>query len=367
MNTQTMENKKTNWLTQHNRPVLIAGPCSAETEDQVLQTATRLFRTGKVDIIRACIWKPRTRPNSFEGVGTRGLPWMQKVKDLTGLPVTIEVAKASHVELALEFGIDILWVGARTTVNPFAVQEIADVLRGVDIPVLVKNPINPDLALWMGGIERFEKVGVKRLGAIHRGFSNFGEQIYRNRPQWQLAIELKRRLPDLPMICDPSHICGRRDLLQKVSQKAMDLNFDGLMLESHITPDQAWSDASQQITPEVYGALISDLVIRQEDPELITDHANLYELRKQINFIDDELINILASRMKIAREIGKFKKENNITILQNKRWNEILDKYVNRGMEHGLSEKFIKNFITSVHDESISQQEQIMMNEKDSE
>ena len=363
MTTKTKETAQSNWFNVHKRPVLISGPCSAETEEQVLQTATRLFRTGKVDIIRAGIWKPRTRPNSFEGVGTKGLPWMQKVKELTGLPVTIEVAKASHVELALEFGMDILWIGARTTVNPFAVQEIADALKGVDIPVLVKNPINPDLSLWMGGIERLEKVGVKRLGAIHRGFSNFGEKIYRNRPQWQLPIELKRRMPELPLICDPSHICGRRDLLAKVSQKAMDLNFDGLMIESHITPDEAWSDAKQQITPEVYGEIIQDLVIREDNAESIPAKSKLDYLRKEINFIDDELINILTSRMKIAREIGDFKKENNITILQNKRWEEIRDKYVKRGVEHGLSERFILKFITDVHEESISQQEQIMQGE----
>jgi chorismate mutase len=363
MTTQTQDVVQPGWLAQHGRPVLISGPCSAETEEQVLQTATRLFRTGKVDIIRAGIWKPRTRPNSFEGVGTKGLPWLQKVKEVTGLPVTIEVAMGKHVELALEFGIDILWIGARTTVNPFAVQEIADALRGVDIPVLVKNPLNPDLSLWMGGLERLEKVGITKLGAIHRGFSNFGEKIYRNRPQWQLPIELKRRMPELPIICDPSHICGRRDLLAKVSQKAMDLNFDGLMIESHITPDEAWSDAKQQITPEVYGDMIKELVIREDNVGDIPNKSKLDYLRKEINFIDDELINILTSRMKIARDIGEFKKENNITILQNDRWNEIRDKYVKRGVEHGLSERFILKFITDVHEESISQQEQIMQND----
>ena len=365
MATSTEVEKKTNWLTQHKRPALIAGPCSAETEEQVIQTATRLFRTGKVDIIRAGIWKPRTRPNNFEGIGTKGLPWMQKVKELTGLPVTIEVAKASHVELALEFGMDILWIGARTTVNPFAVQEIAEALKGVDIPVLVKNPINPDLALWMGGIERFQAVGIQRLGAIHRGFSNFGEKIYRNRPQWQLPIELKRRMPDLPLICDPSHICGRRDLLSKVSQKAMDLNFDGLMIESHITPDDAWSDAKQQITPEVYGAMMKKLVIRHRHADALPAKSKLEYLRKEINFIDDELINILSSRMNIARQIGEFKKVNDITILQNKRWDEIRNKYVKRGTEHGLSERFVLKFITDIHEESISQQEEIMEREED--
>ena len=256
-----------NPLKKENGPLLIAGPCSAETEEQVVQTAARLFRTGKIDILRAGIWKPRTRPGAFEGIGTKGLFWLQKARELTGLPVAVEVAKASHVELCLEFGIDILWIGARTTVNPFAVQEIADSLKGVDIPVLLKNPINPDLALWIGGMERLQNAGLTKLGAIHRGFSSAGEKIYRNRPQWQIAIDFKMAMPEIPMINDPSHICGRRDLLQRVAQKALDLDFDGLMIESHITPDTAWSDAAQQITPEAYGQMISDLVMRQVDPE----------------------------------------------------------------------------------------------------
>ncbi len=347
-------------LMMQKKPLLIAGPCSVETEEQVIATAQRLAATGKVDVIRGGIWKPRTRPNSFEGVGTKGLPWMQKVKEMTGLPVTVEVAKAKHVEVCLEFGIDILWIGARTTVNPFAVQEIADALRGVDIPIMVKNPINPDLSLWMGGIERLQKVGLKDIAGIHRGFSNFGEKIYRNRPQWQLPIELKRRMPEIPLICDPSHICGRRDILAKVSQKSMDLNFDGLMIESHITPDDAWSDAKQQITPEVYGQMISDLKMRDYDTSALPAKSDLEVLRKQINFIDDELINMLANRMKVARDIGSFKKENNVTILQNTRWNEILEKYKKRGAGSQLSEEFIVKFITAIHDESISQQENIM-------
>lgn len=364
MTTATKTEVKKNWLSEHNRPALIAGPCSVETEDQLIETATRLKKTGKVDILRGGIWKPRTRPGSFEGVGAKGLPWMVKAREITGLPVTVEVAKASHVELALEFGIDILWIGARTTVNPFAVQEVADALRGVDIPVLVKNPINPDLALWMGGIERLSAVGIKRLGAIHRGFSNYGEKIYRNRPQWQIAIELKRRMPEIPIINDPSHICGRRDLLAKVSQKAMDLNFDGLMIESHITPDEAWSDAMQQITPEVYSDLISNLVIREDNFDVISDHSKLDQLRKQIDFIDDELLNALSSRMELSRQIGSFKKENNMVILQETRWNEILDKFIKKGMNQGLGEFFVERFITAIHDESISQQERIMTSEK---
>jgi chorismate mutase len=364
MTTETKTKLNKNWLAEHNRPALIAGPCSVETEDQLLETATRLAKTGRVDILRGGIWKPRTRPGTFEGVGAKGLPWMVKAREMTGLPITVEVAKASHVELALEFGIDILWVGARTTVNPFAVQEIADALRGVDIPVLVKNPINPDLALWMGGIERLHTVGISRLGAIHRGFSNYGEKIYRNRPQWQIAIELKRRMPEIPIINDPSHICGRRDLLAKVSQKAMDLNFDGLMIESHITPDEAWSDAKQQITPEVYADLIANLIIREDNFHVIQDHSKLDKLRKEIDFIDDELLNALSSRMQLSRDIGKFKKENNMVILQETRWNEILEKFVNKGLNQGLGEYFVERFITAIHDESISQQEKIMTADK---
>lgn len=349
-----------NPLKKENKPLLIAGPCSAETEEQVVQTAARLFRTGKVDILRAGIWKPRTRPGAFEGIGTKGLPWLQKARELTGLPVAVEVAKASHVELCLEFGIDILWIGARTTVNPFAVQEIADSLKGVDMPVLLKNPINPDLALWLGGMERLQNAGLTKLGAIHRGFSFAGEKIYRNRPQWQIAIDFKNAMPDIPMINDPSHICGRRDLLQKVAQKALDLNFDGLMIESHITPETAWSDAAQQITPEVYGQMISELVIRQADPERLRERSELERMRKQIDILDEEIMHILASRMKVAREIGQYKKDNNMTILQNERWKEILQKYVDRGAQSGLGEEFVTRIIKSIHDESIEQQEKVM-------
>jgi chorismate mutase len=342
------------------KPLLIAGPCSAETETQVIETAQRLKATGQIDILRAGIWKPRTRPGAFEGVGAKGLPWLQKAKEITGLPVAVEVAKASHVALCLEFGVDVMWIGARTTVNPFAVQEIADALKGIDIPVLLKNPINPDLALWLGGMERLQNAGLRQLAAIHRGFSNAGEKIYRNRPQWQIAIDFKTAMPDIPMINDPSHICGRRDLLARVAQKAMDLDFDGLIIESHITPDQAWSDAAQQITPEVYGQLINDLIIRQLDPSTMTEKTKLDRLRKDIDMIDEELMGMLASRMKIAREIGQYKKENNMTILQKSRWQEVLEKYLERGVQNGLSEEFITKFIKSIHDESIDQQSKVM-------
>ena len=345
-----------------DRPLIIAGPCSVESETQLMETAIRLKNTGKVDMIRGGIWKPRTRPNSFEGVGAIGLPWMKRVKQQTGLPVTTEVAKGSHVDLCLEFDIDAVWIGARTTVNPFAVQEIADALKGTDIPVMVKNPINPDLALWLGAIERLQKVGVTKLAAIHRGFSFSGEKYYRNRPQWQYPIDFKQEMPEIPMINDPSHICGRRDILQKVAQKAMDLNFDGLMIESHITPDEAWSDAKQQITPKAFGELINNLIMREEyDPNHYPQRSELEKLRKKINLIDDELLLMLASRMAVAREIGNYKKENNVTILQSDRWKLILDKYKNAAKIHGLSEDFIVRFIKSVHNESINQQEKIFI------
>lgn len=355
---------KTNWLPQHDRPLLISGPCSVETEEQVLETAQRLKIGGKIDILRGGIWKPRTRPNSFEGVGVKGLPWLVKAKEQTGLPLTVEVAKANHVELCLEFGIDVLWIGARTTVNPFAVQEISDALQGVDIPVLVKNPINPDLGLWLGALERLEKAGVTKLGAIHRGFSNTMEKIYRNRPQWQIPIDFIQERPEIPMICDPSHICGSRDLLASVSQKAMDLNFDGLMIESHISPDNAWSDAKQQITPEVYTEMMKNLVVRAYDPDNNPKSNILSNLRQQIDIIDDELIQVLASRMAVARDIGNYKKENNITILQNDRWKGIMEKYTAKARINNLSEAFVLRFIKAVHDESIDQQERILQGEK---
>ncbi|NNL90937.1 MAG: bifunctional 3-deoxy-7-phosphoheptulonate synthase/chorismate mutase type II [Saprospiraceae bacterium] len=356
-------NRNASWLTKDKRPIVIAGPCSAETEEQVLETAVRLKKTGKSDIFRAGIWKPRTSPGSFEGVGTKGLPWLQKVKEQTGFPVTVEVAKASHVELCLEFNVDILWIGARTTVNPFAVQEIADALKGVDIPVLIKNPINPDLALWNGSIERIKKAGVKEVGAIHRGFSNLGEKYYRNRPQWQIAIEFMRLNPDLPMICDPSHICGRRDILQDVGQKAMDLDFDGLMIESHIDPDNAWSDAKQQITPEVFGKMITEMKLRHDFEDNPRLQSKLEQLRETIDHIDEEILNALSNRMTIVREIGQYKKDNNMTIYQDKRWNEIIEKSKEQASKSGLSDAFIIKYISSVHDESIDQQAKIMKKE----
>jgi chorismate mutase len=341
------------------RPLIISGPCSAETEEQVLATAQRLAATGKVHALRAGFWKPRTRPGSFEGIGTKGLVWLQQARKVTGLPVAVEVATGKQVEDALHFDIDILWIGARTTVNPFSVQEVADALRGVNVPVLIKNPINPDLELWTGAVERVAKSGVKDLGLIHRGFSSYGNTEYRNAPMWHLAIEMKRRNPELLMINDPSHICGRRDILLEVAQKAIDLDYDGLMIESHIDPDKAWSDAKQQLTPEKLGEMLNEIVWRREDTSSEEFHQALEKLRHQINHLDDELMQILSQRMKIAEKIAVYKKENNITILQTNRWNEILDRACQRAEKLGLSKEFITKYFDAVHMESISHQTKI--------
>ncbi|WP_298709911.1 chorismate mutase [Chitinophaga sp.] len=342
------------------KPLIISGPCSAETEEQVLATALALAKTGKVDVLRAGIWKPRTRPGSFEGIGTKGLPWLQKARDLTGMPLTVEVATAKQVEDALHFGVDILWIGARTTVNPFSVQDVADALKGVDVPVLIKNPINPDLELWIGAVERIQKAGIKKVGLIHRGFSSYGNTEYRNAPMWHLAIELKRRHPELPMICDPSHISGRRDILQAVAQEAIDLDYDGLMLETHVDPDNAWSDAKQQITPEKFGEMLANITWKHERSENKEFNTALEKLRNQINGIDDEILLLLGNRMKIAEKIGQYKKENNITILQTNRWNEILDRAIRAGEKLGLSKEFILKYFDAVHLESINRQNKVM-------
>lgn len=342
------------------RPLIISGPCSAETEEQVLETAQRLAATGKVDMLRAGIWKPRTRPGSFEGIGTKGLPWLQQARKITGLPLTVEVATGKQVEDALHFEIDVLWIGARTTVNPFSVQECADALRGASVPVLIKNPINPDLELWLGAVERIAKAGIKQIGLIHRGFSAYGNTEYRNAPMWHLAIEMKRRNPELMLINDPSHICGRRDILLDVAQKAIDLDFDGLMIESHIDPDKAWSDAKQQITPEQLSQMLEDIIWRKEDINSAEYHAALEKLRQQINHLDDEMMQLLGQRMKIAERIGLYKKENNITILQTNRWNEILDRAFGKGDKLGLSREFITRYFDAVHMESINHQNRIM-------
>ncbi len=346
--------------TWNKRPLIISGPCSAETEQQVIETAQRLAATGKVDMMRAGIWKPRTKPGMFEGIGTKGLPWMQQAKKITGLPTTVEVATAKQVEDALTFDVDVLWIGARTTVNPFSVQEVADALRGVDVPILIKNPINPDLELWSGAIERVARAGVKQIGLIHRGFSSYGNTEYRNAPMWHLAIEMKLRNPGMMIINDPSHICGRRDILIDVAQKAIDLDFDGLMIECHIDPDNAWSDAKQQVTPERLLEILSEIKWRHEtatEREFITA---LEKLREQINHIDDELLQLLGQRMKIADKIGEYKKNNNVTILQTNRWNQILERAFEKGDLIGLSREFITKYFDAVHMESINHQNKIM-------
>ncbi|MDL2255369.1 bifunctional 3-deoxy-7-phosphoheptulonate synthase/chorismate mutase type II [Parabacteroides sp. OttesenSCG-928-K15] len=340
-----------------NRPIVIAGPCSAETEEQVLETARELAARG-VKIFRAGIWKPRTKPGGFEGVGSIGLPWLARVKEETGMYVTTEVATRAHVEEALKAGIDILWIGARTTVNPFAVQEIADALEGVDIPVLIKNPVNPDLELWIGAIERIYGAGIRRLGVIHRGFSSYDKKMYRNLPLWHIPIELRRRMPDLPIFCDPSHIGGKRELIAPLSQQAMDLNFDGLMVETHTNPDKAWSDASQQITPDVLDYVLNLLVIR--DAHQSTE--NLSELRRQIDQIDEQMLELLAKRMRISREIGLYKKEHNMSILQTPRYSEILEKRSNIGESMELNSEFVKEILQEIHEESVRQQ-MIIMNQ----
>ena len=358
-----MENKKElrNWLDALNldHPLVIAGPCSAETEEQVLKIAHELKDTD-VNYFRAGIWKPRTRPGMFEGVGALGLKWLQKVKAETGMKICTEVANAAHVKLALEHDVDMLWIGARSTVSPFIMQEIADALEATEKPVLIKNPVNPDLALWLGGIERIYSSGVKNIGAIHRGFSTYEKTKYRNNPEWQLAIEFQNKFPDIPLINDPSHITGNRNMIFDVSQTALDLNFDGLMIETHFDPDNAWSDAAQQVTPKVLIQIMKDLKIRKEtDPEA-EYNKKLDVLRAQIDVIDNQIIELLGKRMKAADGIGELKKQKNVAVLQSKRWNEILGRMVLEGQEHGLSEEFILKMFKAIHQESINHQEKII-------
>ena len=338
---------------------MIAGPCSAETESQVLGIAHEL-KNSDVSIFRAGIWKPRTRPGNFEGVGSIGLKWLQKVKKETGLLVTTEVANANHVKIALDHDIDVLWIGARSTVSPFIVQEIADALKNTDKIVLLKNPVNPDLSLWYGGIERLYTANIKKLGVIHRGFSTYSKTKFRNNPEWQIPIELQNKFPDLPLICDPSHICGRRDIIKQTSQKALDLNFDGLMIETHNDPDNAWSDAAQQITPKTLINLMKDLVIRKESLEEKSFINELENLRIKIDNADSQILDIIGNRMKVSEEIGKIKKNQNVAILQSARWNDILEKMISDGKEKGLSEDFILKIFKAIHQESINHQEKIL-------
>ena len=341
------------------RPFIISGPCSAETEEQVLQTAARLKNTGRVDVLRAGIWKPRSRPGSFEGVGNIGLSWMQEARNITGLPLAVEVATSRQVEAALEAQIDILWIGARTTVNPFSVQEVADALRGVRIPVLIKNPINADIDLWTGALERVVKSGIENIGLVHRGFSSYGNTEYRNAPMWHLAIEMKRRNPDLLFLNDPSHITGNRHKLLDIAQKAIDLGYDGLMIESHIDPDKAWSDARQQVTPERLLEILNEIKWRSAIKGDISVTA-LEKLREQIDQIDDELLQLLSRRMKVADEIGEYKKENNITVYQAHRWNQILLRALEKEPALQLSKDFITKYFEAVHLESINHQTKVM-------
>lgn len=340
---------------ENKRPLVIAGPCSAETEEQVMETALQLAKNG-VKIFRAGVWKPRTKPGGFEGHGAIALPWMKRVKEETGMLVTTEVATAKHVEQALEAGIDILWIGARTSANPFAVQDIADALKGIDIPVFVKNPINPDLELWVGALERVNGAGIKRIAAIHRGFSSYDKKIYRNLPMWQIPIELSRRIPNLPLICDPSHIGGRRDLIAPLCQQAMDVGMDGLIIESHCNPDSAWSDANQQVSPDILDYILNMLVIRDQ----IQTTESIVALRKQIDDIDNQIMDMLAKRMRVCREIGHYKKEHGMTIVQTSRYSEILDRRGAQAALCGINPGCVRLIFEAIHEESVAQQVEII-------
>lgn len=358
-----MENKKEmrSWLDQFGltHPLVIAGPCSAETEEQVLKIAHEL-KDSDATVLRAGIWKPRTRPGMFEGVGAIGLKWLQKAKQETGMLTATEVANPVHVQLAIEHDVDILWIGARSTVSPFIIQEIADSLKGTDKIVLVKNPVNPDLALWLGAVERLYKSDIQKLGVIHRGFSTYEKTKYRNIPEWQLPIELQNRFPDLPLICDPSHITGNREMIFDVCQTALDLNYDGLMVETHTNPEKAWSDAAQQVTPATLIQIMTDLRIRKETDEEADYNTKISNLRAQIDVIDNQLLDMLGKRMKVADGIGELKKQKNVAVLQSKRWNEILGNMILEGEGRGLSEEFVLRMFKAIHQESINHQEKII-------
>lgn len=355
-----------NWIDGFERPLVVSGPCSAETEEQLIGTARQVAAISKCRIFRAGIWKPRTRPCNFEGVGEDGLRWMQRVKEETGLLTTVEVANPKHIELALRYGIDVLWVGARTVVNPFSVQEISDALRGVDIPVMVKNPLHPDINLWLGAIERLNASGVRRMIGIHRGFHHTGPSPYRNDPMWEIPIELKRLCPDLPLICDPSHISGNRALIAGICQKAIDLAMDGLMVETHIDPASALTDTEQQITPAALDALLNKLIIRTVTGSKEFQDM-LEELRAGIDMLDGELIGILTRRMEIVRQIGRYKKDNDITIFQLRRWSSMINDRLEQGVLHGLDRDFLLRLLQLVHKESIQEQIRILNNNSNSE
>lgn len=344
-----------NLPSDNERPFIIAGPCSAETEEQVMTTALQLREKG-CHMFRAGVWKPRTKPGGFEGSGEKALPWLKRVKDETGMLVSTEVAKPEHVELCLKYGIDILWVGARTTANPFAMQDLADSLKGVDVPVFVKNPVNPDLELWIGAMERINQAGVTRMAAIHRGFSSYDKKIYRNLPMWQIPMELHRRIPNLPIICDPSHIGGRRELIAPLCQQAMDMGFDGLIVESHCDPDCAWSDARQQVTPDVLDYILSLLVVRDE----VSSTEDIKHLRRQIDDFDNQLLDLLAQRMRVCREIGQYKKDHNMTVFQANRYNEILEKRGAQASLCGINPENAAQIFELIHQESVRQQLEII-------
>ncbi len=346
------------WIDTKGLPLVISGPCSAESEDQLIQTAKQIATIRQVNVFRAGIWKPRTRPGDFEGVGEIGLQWLNQAKQETGLLTTVEVADSKHVELALKYDVDILWIGARTVVSPFSVQAIADALEGVNIPIMVKNPVNPDIKLWLGAIERFNAIGINKIIAIHRGFHYFEKSPFRNAPMWEIPIELKRIEPRLPIIVDPSHICGRRELIESISQKALDLEMDGLMIESHLDPDNAATDVAQQITPDNLQNLLNKLVIRKETGDIDFQHK-LEELRTEVDKLDGELLQILAKRMEIIDEIGEYKSENDITILQMKRWAGIIKDRMSIGTHLGLDNLFLKKLLNLIHKETIQRQEEI--------
>ncbi len=352
------------WLKTKNEPLLIAGPCSAETEDQLMATAHLLAKTGKVSVLRAGIWKPRTRPGEFEGIGSIGLTWLKRAKEETGLPTAVEVANAKHVEEALAAGVDILWVGARSTVNPFTVQEIADALKGVDIPVLVKNPVNPDIQLWIGALERINNAGITKLAAIHRGFSSYEKTAFRNEPMWELAIQLKTLAPDLPIINDPSHICGNRELIQYVAQKALDLDMQGLMIESHLDPSVAWTDAKQQLTPAALSELLDLITLRKPEIKDKDFTDKLADLRTNIDKIDDQIIQKIAERMQIVQKIGEYKRDNGVTILQVNRWDQIMNKRSAFASALKLDLNFTGKLLELIHSESIRKQTDIMNDKK---
>lgn len=342
------------------KPLLISGSCSVESEQQYVDTAIALAKTGRVHWLRGGIWKPRTRPDAFEGVGEIGLPWMIAARKASGIPVMTEVANADHVEACLKQGIDALWIGARTTVNPFTVQEIADALKGVDIPVFVKNPVNPDLSLWLGGLERIQRAGISKIAAIHRGFSHVGDSIYRNKPMWEIPITLRTTFPNITLICDPSHICGRRDLLQRIAQKAMDLGFDGWMIESHLHPYQALSDAAQQITPTALSEMLDAIEVRQPHSDDLTFTHRLQSIRSRIDKVDEEIIHLIGKRMRIAEELGNFKRDESVTIFQIDRWKEILESRTMLAEQVGLSKEFITKYLEQLHKESIRKQTKVM-------